>query len=139
MKRWRGLTGALLAVAMAPATEVLGSENHTIRPLEQAQMFTPGPPIENVNFDCKASVSGRCGLREFADYARVCALLVIEDGRKGLEFYNDDPTVCHDEEGQLNGRRRPYGVASVAKSFTSTLVGHAIATRYGALDDQSIR
>ncbi len=132
MKRCHGLKGALLAVAMVPATEILGSESHTVRPPEQAKMLTPRPPIGNVNFDCKASVSGRCRLREFVDYARVRALLGIEDGRKSLEFYNDDPTVCHGEEGQPNGRRRLYGVASVAKSFTSTLVGHAIATRWGS-------
>lgn len=130
-KFWHGIRCALLAVAMVPATEVLGSENHTIRPPEQVQKFTPGPRIGNVSFDCKASISGRCRLREFVDYARVCALLVVENGRKRLEFYNDDPTVCDDEDGQTNGRHRLYGIASVAKSITSTLVGHAIATRYG--------
>lgn len=132
MKFWHGILVALLAVAMVPVTEVLGSENHTIRPPAHARKFAPGPSIGSISFDCKASVSGRCNLRDFVDYARVCALVVIENGRKRLEFYNDDPNVCRDEGGQPNGPHRLYGIASVAKSITSTLVGHAIATRYGA-------
>ena len=67
--------------------------------------------------------------------ARVCALLVLKDGKIVLEKYAPARRkLCVEEESseKHNGPDREYGIASVAKSITSTLVGAAIAKRYHA-------
>ncbi|MGK9337997.1 serine hydrolase domain-containing protein [Sinorhizobium meliloti] len=64
---------------------------------------------------------------------RVCALLVLRDGHFVDERYqNSDPQVCQDAEQPRNGPGKRYGIASVTKSITSTLVGQALAERFGA-------
>ncbi|WP_195909511.1 serine hydrolase domain-containing protein [Rhizobium tubonense] len=64
--------------------------------------------------------------------ARVCALLVIKKGRIRLERYAKDSSYCKDDGASPNGPTRPYGIASVTKSITSTLVGAAIAEKFHA-------
>ncbi|MCA1367192.1 serine hydrolase [Bradyrhizobium sp. BRP14] len=58
-------------------------------------------------------------------------MLVVKNGKIRLQRFNDDPEIC-EEKGEANGPDRRYGVASVTKSITSTLLGHAIAAKYGA-------
>jgi CubicO group peptidase (beta-lactamase class C family) len=123
---------AMLGFFLFPATELLGSETLTVRATAKPNKFKLGPAIPNIRFRCEADSSGQCRLDEFMDYAHVCALAVIANGKKRLELYNGDPEVCHDRDGHPNDRHRLYGVASVAKSITSTLVGQAIATRFKA-------
>ncbi|QRM45847.1 serine hydrolase [Rhizobium sp. BG4] len=124
---------ATLAFALVPAEVLRASEkNVTIDAPPYSSELVPGPSIPNVRYQCKGPASGKCRLSEFMEYARVCALLVIQNGRKRLERYSGDPDLCRDPDKYPNGPRRLYGVASVAKSITSTLVGQAIATRYGA-------
>lgn len=74
--------------------------------------------------------TGTCSVTEFMQEVRVCALLVIKSGKIRLEHYNKNPEICPDRGP--DGPGKEYGLASVTKSMTSTLVGHAIATKYGA-------
>lgn len=73
---------------------------------------------------------GSCSLSEFMEEVRVCALLVIKSGTIRFEQYDKNAETCAER-----GTDRPdkeYGLASVTKSITSTVMGHVIATKYGA-------
>jgi CubicO group peptidase (beta-lactamase class C family) len=71
-----------------------------------------------------------CPLGEFMWRSRVCALLVVKAGTIVYENYApiQGSTRCKLEPGDPdNGRDAPYGLASITKSFTSTLLGLLIA------------
>ncbi|WP_374379937.1 serine hydrolase domain-containing protein [Dongia sp.] len=70
-----------------------------------------------------------CPLREFMWRSRLCALVVVKDGTIVYERYApDQSTRCKREAGDgPNGRDRHYGLASITKSITSTLLGLLIA------------
>ncbi|PKA43206.1 hypothetical protein CWR43_14260 [Rhizobium sullae] len=56
----------------------------------------------------------------------VCALFVIKGRTIRVEMYNEKE-IC----GEVaNGRNKDYGVASMAKSLTSTLLGQVLAEKY---------
>jgi CubicO group peptidase (beta-lactamase class C family) len=114
------------------ATDVSASRNRTVHAPPVASTLPEGRDIGDIYFDCEEGSSSRCRISEFMQYARVCALLVVTDGTIRLQRFNRDPKICEDNKGEPNGPDRSYGVASVTKSITSTLLGHAIATRYGA-------
>lgn len=96
-----------------------------------------GDLIRDIYFASKECPNKRtCNLSEFMDAARVCALFVLKDGKIVLQKYAAlRKKLCQDadEEGEeVNDRMREYGVASVTKSITSTLMGAAIAKHENA-------
>jgi len=85
-----------------------------------------------VEYGCKSWSVQKCNLLDFFDQVRVCGLMVLKDGKIALEIYRDElplssKDVCADLDHPANNATRPYGIASVAKSITSTLLGFALA------------
>ncbi|MET4691906.1 serine hydrolase domain-containing protein [Sinorhizobium fredii] len=122
---------AALLLFLSPA-DLSASRNETVHAPPVASALPEGRKIGDIEFECKEGFSSRCRISDFMRYARICALLVVKSGKIRFQKYNDDPEICEDDKGEPNGPDRRYGIASVTKSITSTLLGHAIATRYGA-------
>ncbi|THA60900.1 class C beta-lactamase-related serine hydrolase [Ensifer adhaerens] len=127
------LSAALLlcAILVSGTRSAAATENDKIHRPMSASSFARGAEIKQVSFECDVTPSKRCDLNTFVQYARVCALLVVQKGHLLLEYFNRDDGFCP-ERGAINEPTRRYGIASVTKAITSTLIGHAIATRYGA-------
>ena len=70
-------------------------------------------------------------VKRIMSYARVCALAVVKSGKIKLVRFNSNRDICK-EPNEPDGWTKAYGIASVTKSITSTLLGHAIAARYKA-------
>jgi CubicO group peptidase (beta-lactamase class C family) len=69
-----------------------------------------------------------CDLDGVLRDAHVCALLVIQRGRLVHEYYEAANKNCGDDQDPVaNGPDKLYGLASVAKSVTATLLGHVMA------------
>ena len=119
---------AVLAVVLMIVPPAF-AENAPITPASAPITLPVGQDLGDVAYPCQQSASGRCKIGDFMDYARVCALLVIKSGEIRLERYNPDPARCRDEEKAADGPAKLYGLASVTKSLTSILLGHAIAKR----------
>ena len=68
-----------------------------------------------------------CGRDAFMRRVGVCALLAMK-GDRWLTYYNPDLYACPGENGtpRANDATRLYGIASVTKSITSTLLGFAL-------------
>jgi CubicO group peptidase (beta-lactamase class C family) len=74
---------------------------------------------------------GQCKLSDFLH--SICALVVLENSRVVYDYFNPATTSGCTEQGM--GVETTFGVASIAKSITSTLLGLAIADgRYGTID-----
>jgi CubicO group peptidase (beta-lactamase class C family) len=106
------------------------------KPASQIEL-PEGKQIVDVSFPSTECQNGStCNLGEFMSAARVCALFVLKDGAIVLQKYAAaSEKLCQDveEDGEeVNDRTREYGVASVTKSITSTLMGAAIAKHYNA-------
>ena len=82
---------------------------------------SPGAPPIGGAFAC--SKPGNCDLRTVMEESSTCALLVIKGGNLVYEYYDTTDTHCRATAGP-NGPQKLYGVASVAKSIVSTLLGH---------------
>uniref|UniRef100_UPI003F490878 serine hydrolase domain-containing protein n=1 Tax=Ensifer adhaerens TaxID=106592 RepID=UPI003F490878 len=115
------LSGAGLAAA---------TKNEPIQAPSTSAALPDKIEIGEIRYACRGGTA-TCPLSEFMDKARVCALLVVRDHKYRIEKFDLSNTFCR-EDGERNGRKRLFGVASVAKSITSTLVGHAIAVTEGA-------
>ncbi|WP_457588367.1 serine hydrolase domain-containing protein [Ensifer canadensis] len=122
----------LCACCIGWVRNAAATENRTIHRPEYASSFDRGTKIEEVTFDCDVTASRRCDLDAFLQYARVCALVVVRNNALLLEHFSPNTGFCPEQRGASNVSTRRYGIASVTKSLTSTLLGHAIATRYGA-------
>ena len=74
-----------------------------------------------------------CTLATVLDEAHACALLVVKGGRLVYEYYESGKGYCDATAGDPNRADREYGLASITKSITSTLLGHLMAdpARYG--------
>lgn len=83
-----------------------------------------GPRLEK--FDVWCSLHERCDVKQYVQKMGVCGLYVIKKRTVRVELYNADD-IC--DEGK-NGINKGYSVASVAKSFTSTLLGRRLAENY---------
>ncbi|MGO7452009.1 serine hydrolase domain-containing protein [Rhizobium ruizarguesonis] len=70
----------------------------------------------------------RCPLKDYGTKLGVCALYVLKDGVVRLEMFNNSDKIrC---ETETNGIDKMYGIASVTKSLTSTLLAQTLAERY---------
>ncbi len=123
------LVAALLFLGLA---DVAMGRNLTIRAPAVANPLPEVMDIGDIYFNCEEGGSSRCRISEFMKYAKVCALLVVKDGAVRFQGFNRSPDVCQDEGTDPDGRAKKYGVASVAKSITSTLLGQVITARYRA-------
>ena len=76
-----------------------------------------------VRYRCKANKL--CDLGAFMAENRVCVLMVMHQGRLVLARADNGATKCRNTPVQdgPNAFDRPYGIASMAKSITSTLFG----------------
>ena len=83
-----------------------------------------GPRLKK--FDVWCSLRERCDIKRYVQDMGVCGLYVIKKRTVRVELYNADD-IC--DEGK-NGIDKGYSVASVAKSFTSTLLGRTLAENY---------
>lgn len=91
------------------------ARSHVAQPSSQASPLPPGPPLK-LALDIDAYMAGQ----------RSAALLVLHDGRLRLERYG----LGFDADGRWTS-------FSVAKSFTSTLVGAALADGHiRSMDDR---
>lgn len=123
------LAAALLFLSAADAAM---GRNRTIHAPAVASALSEKLDIGDVYYDCGRGRSSRCRISEFMKYAKVCALLVVKSGAVRFQAFNRDKHICKDEGSEPDGRTKKYGVASVAKSITSTLLGQIITTRYRA-------
>lgn len=74
------------------------------------------------------AVDRHCSLQEYSIALGVCGLFVIKDGAVRVEMYtNTDKIRCDTED---NGIGKLFGVASVTKSITSTLLAQVLAKKY---------
>lgn len=127
MKVRRFLIGVILA-AVAIATQTLANEPRKVLPIAappQASRFSDdGRRLSDIDVWC--SLETRCDIRQYTQQMGVCALYVIKHRSVRVELYHE-ADIC---EGEKNGIDKMYGVASVAKSLTSTLLGQVLAERY---------
>ena len=145
------LTGtSLQAEDCAPpsARPAYGSNNRWIQPDDDSTNPHPAWPTPNAldtrgKFPCSRLFSW-CDLDQVLRDAHVCALLVIKKGRLVHEYYEAANQNCNDgDEPVGNGPAKGYGLASIAKSVTATLLGHVLSdpARYGnvSFDDPVAR
>ncbi|TDW31867.1 CubicO group peptidase (beta-lactamase class C family) [Rhizobium azibense] len=127
MKLWlRNILVFTLSIApfAAPAAKE-PPKNLPINPPPKASFLGP-LRASPTNLQAYCSLESRCGLRQYVQQMGVCALFVIKGRTVRLEMYNEKE-ICG--EG-ANGRNKDYGVASMAKSLTSTLLGQVLAEKY---------
>jgi hypothetical protein len=55
----------------------------------------------------------------------------VKAGQIRLQRFNNDPTICREDNSDPDDRAKRYGLALVTKSITSTLLGSAIAETKG--------
>ncbi|MEY9828921.1 CubicO group peptidase (beta-lactamase class C family) [Sinorhizobium fredii] len=127
MKHIKFLIGAALlligllsqAVAEEPKKSLRIAPSGNPSPLQDN-----GPRLKK--FDVWCSLNERCDIKRYVQKMGVCGLYVIKKRTVRVELYNADD-IC--DEGK-NGIDKGYSVASVAKSFTSTLLGQRLAENY---------
>ena len=109
------------------------SNNRWIHPdatnAEVPQADWPAPAASNLHgrFPC-SRLFRWCDLDGVLRDAHVCALLVIQKGRLVHEYYEAANRNCSDPQDPVaNGPAKLYGLASVTKSVTATLVGHVLS------------
>lgn len=135
MRSW--IAAVLICAFPHPAAAAIGKappsdhDNRTIHPSPTPlDIRTYEAPDRDFTVYC--SLSEKCSLSEFFKQTHVCALFVIKDRRIRIEWYSKETfpkgSLC--EGKNLRGRR--YGVASVTKSLTSTMLGQVLAQRFGA-------
>ena len=118
-------------VGLALSLSCASAKNVTIHPPEKSVPIPVGRQLGDVRFDCDAKDSDRCTIRQFLVRSRVCAFIVVKAGQIRLQWFNRHPDRCKgpDESNEPDGWRKLYGIASVTKSLTSTLLGQAIAQK----------
>lgn len=101
------------------------------------QPWAVAPIPSDLEIECGAS-GQRCRLDAFMASARICALLIARDDRNLLEIYNTNARLCrrrtNDGGGPENSDAHLYGVASVTKSVTSTMLAFALQGPAGRID-----
>lgn len=123
----RGLLAAagVSAVLLLAPTSAKASDDgkEAIEPPEDPLVYEMAP-LPDFAYSCGAH---DCRRDEFLRRAGVCALLVLK-GDQAFARYNPDEFACSEqnEPGLPNYRRQRYGIASVTKSITSTLLGFAL-------------
>ncbi|AIC28102.1 beta-lactamase/transpeptidase-like protein [Rhizobium etli bv. mimosae str. IE4771] len=127
MKVRRFLIGVVLA-AVALVSQSLANEPRKALPIaappQPSRLHDHGNHVNHIDVWC--SLETRCDIQQYVQQMGVCGLYVIKNRTVRVELYH--PTdIC---EGGKNGIDKMYGVASMAKSLTSTLLGQALAERY---------
>jgi CubicO group peptidase (beta-lactamase class C family) len=115
------MAGLVIATAAGPAQ----AEKPEIKPSDLHIPYKePEAQLPNFTYDCGG---GACGRDDFMRRAGICALLAMK-GDRWLTYYNPDLYACPGEGGvpRANNAARLYGIASVTKSVTSTLLGFAL-------------
>lgn len=128
-----GLISFAVAAVFAAHVAFAGKGDAIIHPTGKAAELPQGEKIGDISFACKNRTS-TCTLTEYMEYAHVCALLVVKGGKIRLERYRpyrDNETKCRPDKG-VDRKDKEYGIASIIKSLTSTLLGQAIAWKYKA-------
>lgn len=128
--RFSVATGLIAAVVLSVSQAAL-AKNQPIEPPAKAEPIKDGSLLGDVSYNCGERPEKRCSVTEFMRHARVCALIAVKSGKLRFHRFNSSNEFCRDDPGP-NGWTKGYGVASVTKSITSTLLGQAIATRYRA-------
>ncbi|MDX0949473.1 serine hydrolase [Sinorhizobium medicae] len=128
--RFSVATGLIAAVVLS-LCQTASAKNQPIEPPAKAEPIKDGSLLGDIPYRCDERPEKRCSVTEFMRRARVCALILVKSGKLRFRRFNTSNEFCRDDAGP-NGWAKRYGVASVAKSVTSTLLGHAIATRYRA-------
>ncbi len=116
-----------LLIALTCGHPAAATENEPIYPPPKPIGLPEKTEIGDISYACRRGTA-TCRLSEFMEKARVCALLVVRDQKHRIEQFGASDRFCT-ENGEKNDPKRLFGVASVAKSITSTLLGHAIATQ----------
>ncbi|WP_162710297.1 serine hydrolase [Rhizobium leguminosarum] len=83
-----------------------------------------GHHLDDIKVWC--SLETRCDIRRYVQQMGVCGLYVIKNRTVRVELYHSTD-IC---EGGKNDISKEYGVASMAKSLSSTLLGQVLAENY---------
>ncbi|MGO7319381.1 serine hydrolase domain-containing protein [Rhizobium ruizarguesonis] len=127
--RFAGFLAALLAGLLVSLEAAAEPKNETVLPPPKAAALPPQTNISDIEYSCDRTGHEVCHLSDFMKRAKVCALVVVKDGVATFEKYDLTNEFCAEENAPSNGPTKIYGVASVTKSITSTVLGHALATR----------
>jgi CubicO group peptidase (beta-lactamase class C family) len=124
------LTSIILSCATIPmfASEKQPDKNATIKPTGSVVKLLDHDHYITAQAPVSCSENSTCRLEDFIRDTRVCALFVIQNREIRTKLFNEDTRVC--VEGGRNSLQKRFGVASVAKSITSTWLGQALADRY---------
>ncbi|MBB3657773.1 CubicO group peptidase (beta-lactamase class C family) [Rhizobium sp. BK650] len=121
----------LILVAIASlAVHSLSNANEPIKTLPIAapplasQINDFGHHLHDIDVWC--SLKTRCDIQRYVQQTGVCALYVIKNRMVRVELFHPKD-IC---EGGKNRIDKKYGVASMAKSLTSTLLGQVLADKY---------
>ncbi|MBB4229314.1 serine hydrolase [Rhizobium mongolense] len=128
------------AVAMFSILMLLAAEVHAAtsgqEPPKNVTVSPPAAPLKlPVNkianpgkLQAYCTVEQHCPLREYSTTLGVCGLYVIKNGVVRLEMFNNSANIRCQEEA--NGIDKMFGIASVTKSITSTLLAQVLAEKY---------
>lgn len=140
MKLWILCAATLLLLTAAPAGNAAADNERNVyfcphrsgeSPIARDAPCPPGdqPDLPQaaddlpVRYRCEAN--RLCDLGEFIAENRVCVLMVMHQGKLRLARADNGSTKCDNTPVQdgPNAFDRPFGIASMAKSITSTLFG----------------
>ncbi|MBB2713335.1 serine hydrolase [Rhizobium sophoriradicis] len=119
-----GITLAVTASSSQTTAEEPSKSLPITAPPQASPLYDDGRRLSDIDVWC--SLETRCDIRQYVQQMGVCGLYVIKNRTVRVELYHETD-IC---EGGKNGIDKMYGVASVAKSLTSTLLGQALAERY---------
>ncbi|ANM04675.1 beta-lactamase/transpeptidase-like protein [Rhizobium phaseoli] len=128
--RFAWLAAALLiGFSLVPQEAPAEQKNKTILPPPKAAALPPQTNFIDIEYGCDSVGHDVCHLSDFMKRAKVCALIVVKPGVGTFEKYDLTNEFCAEENALPNGPAKLYGVASVTKSITSTVLAHALAAR----------
>lgn len=130
MACWTGLrvlfgAGLVLAGCVASPMRAQEFEKFEIPPSDHPVVITSGAELRDFTYACDI---GQCHLSDFMERVGVCALLVMKGGERRVNRYDLTNTFCQEKNKPpiANDEQRLFGIASVMKSITSTLLGFAL-------------
>ncbi|MBB3318839.1 MULTISPECIES: serine hydrolase [unclassified Rhizobium] len=129
---FRRLAASLIGASLLTAPLPASAKNATIHPPPQSVDLPRGQEIGDITYQCDGKGPATCHLADFMTRAKVCALIVVKADAFTFEKYDEEKGFCRDDEAPPNGPTKLYGIASVTKSITSTLLGHVLSVKRGA-------
>ncbi|TBB57020.1 class C beta-lactamase-related serine hydrolase [Rhizobium ruizarguesonis] len=128
--RFTAFSAALFCALLLVSLEAgAAPSNENILPPSKAAALPPQTNIGDIEYACDNTGHVVCHLSDFMKRAKVCALIVVKADVTTFEKYDLANEFCAQEKAPPNGPAKLYGVASVTKSITSTVLGHVLATR----------